>query len=410
MRWLWFTSLSLVIFLIGLFTDWRIIWAAEIFLIDRYFTRIINWKAVKIPFKNKIPQWAGFFIWIFLTSFILRVLLFDSFTCTNTGMQPQIRHGDNLLVSKITFGPRIPMPPFSFPFTHHRLKGLSPISKGNLVAYNFPEGDTVIKGFENISYYAKTRALDTSDILNNEDLLFRPVNRRGLEVSRIVGIPGDTLEFESGVLYINSRVFTSENERFSYLLKSDIKLPEPEIFEEFRIDPDEIKMFAGKGYLLPLSERDAEKLNIRYGQKSVQKVTREKNHFNRQIFPHNEKFSWNVDFFGPVIIPAKGNVLNLDANNICLYSRIIEVYEGNSLEIKDKAIFINDIETDKYKLQMNYYFVSGDNRNLSRDSRHWGFLPEDHIIGKPWLIWLSLSSRSGKNSKVNWERFFDIIK
>ena len=183
-----------------------------------------------------------------------------------------------------------------------------------------------------------------------------------------------------------------------------------ELFFEFNIDPWDFQLLPEHGFIISLSSKNAEKIKIRYGVSILRKISQNESFANFQVFPHNPHYKWNVDHFGPVIVPRKQEMLNLNIKNIGLYERLIRNYEGNLLSIKDSVIYINNIASKQYKVKMDYYFVVGDNRHMSRDSRHWGFLPEDHIIGKPWFICLSLSARHGKNRRINLDRMFDLVK
>ncbi len=181
------------------------------------------------------------------------------------------------------------------------------------------------------------------------------------------------------------------------------------VFREFDIDQLDRRLIPSKGYIISLSVRQAEKLIVRFGVSIVEKIITDQQKGNLQIFPHNPDYKWSADNFGSVIVPSRGDIINLSEDNISLYQRLIRVYEGNTMFIKDDIIYINNIPANIYRVKMNYYFVVGDNKHISRDSRHWGFLPEDHIIGKPWFIYLSLSSRQKNNNLINWDRMFDKV-
>jgi len=267
-------------------------------------------------FPNR--KWNLFF-WLLIIIVVIRVLLIDSLRIDSQANEPELKTGDLILISKIHYGARLP-------FTTKRLSGLSHIKRGDLIAFNFPEGDSVVKGMESISYYAMKRK---AEIENGAKPIgkvsYRPVYRRSPEVSRCLGIPGDTIMNNPGGM-----------------------------------SPDQ---------------------------------------GDYNIFPHDARYPWNRDNFGPVIVPKKGDCIRLTLLNLCIYQRIIEVYERNRIEIRSGQIFISGSPVDTYTFKQDYYFVTGDNRLQSRDSRHWGFLPGDHIIGKPVIIWFSKS----------WNRIFNIL-
>ena len=430
MRWLWFITLSIVVFLTGLFTGWRILWLFEILLVDVFITKIIFRKSPKIILRKLVPLNLELFTWFILTVIIFKIFVFESVTVTNKGMHPDVSQSDKILVSKTRFGPRLPITPFNFPLSHHylpltekpsyiskyrldykRLYGFQNIRKGDPLIYNFPEGDSSIAGAEHISWYAYLRTQEAErESIDISGLHFRPVDRREIEISRCVAVPGDTLIFKNGLSQVNGLQEEDQDIRFRCLVNTSGKeLPES-LFREFDLHQDEIEIVPGTGYIMPLESRQLEKIRIRYETNVLEKLVQPANSFNEQVFPHVHRIGWNSDFFGPVIVPEKYQWIDLTVSNIALYRRIIEVYEGNTLEIVNDTIYINNEATEKYKVKMNYYFVAGDNRHNSRDSRHWGFLPEDHIIGKPWLIWLSLSSRNGDRQQIDWKRMFDLVK
>ncbi len=432
MRWLWFTTFSIVIFLTGFFTGWYWIWATIFVLIDIFFTGLFNWSFIKQRvLRKQMPFWLHLSIWLLITSMLLRIFVFESITVMSTGMETELKKGDNILVNKLIIGPRVPITPINFPFTHHylpfsknkpsyltkpaipyiRLKGLREIHRGDILAYNFPEGDSVYFGAEHISYYALSRLKaigGAGEIATNAH--YRPVDRRELELSRCLSIPGDTILFENGLAFINGSREHIKSTRLQYLIEVDNARFSKKLFEEFGLSSSEITIILNKGYLVSLTTEQSEKIKTHSGIINIHVVVQPGLKSNYQIFPHTASLPWNSDHFGPVIVPSRGDLIELNLQNICLYERLIKVYEGNKLLIKDNTIYINDIAASQYRVKLDYYFIAGDNRHLSRDSRHWGFLPEDHIIGKPWLICLSLSPRKGKGVQINWDRIFDLVK
>jgi signal peptidase I len=162
----------------------------------------------------------------------------------------------------------------------------------------------------------------------------------------------------------------------------------------------------GGGYMIPLTRENADKLRRFTNVVSVTKYETPRNEYNYQIFPHDSAYKWTLDNFGPLWMPAKGVTIPLTTGNLPLYRRIIEAYEGNSLEVRDGRIFINGEAVDEYTFQMDYYYMIGDNRHYSSDCRYWGFVPEDHILGKPKFIWLSLDQDKRFLGKIRWNRMF----
>jgi signal peptidase I len=338
--------------------------------------------------------------------------------------------GDNILISKIHFGPRLPITPLNFPLTRHylplsrckpsyiksvtlpylRLSGFSSIERGDLLAYNFPEGDSSICGAELISYYALKRKKENSgDSVSQSFLRYRPIDRREPEVSRCIGLPGDTISILlSKVKNQLYRDLGKARISIDYLIEvNNRQLPE-QLLGRLDLAQSEIQIFPGLGYLIPL--RPDQLIEFRQRPEitamAPYQIDPEKGDFN--IFPHMSSFPWNRDNFGPVIVPKKGDLIKLSTINLPFYRRIIEVYEKNNLRVHDGKILINNNLTTSYQIKQNYYFVLGDNRHHSRDSRHWGFLPEDHIIGKPILIWFSAMKAPDQSLKIKWNRIFTI--
>jgi signal peptidase I len=180
----------------------------------------------------------------------------------------------------------------------------------------------------------------------------------------------------------------------------------PKAFERLRISRSDQSMIDGSTYLLPLTRETAVAISKFSNVKGVTSVVEKSGQFSPQMFPHNPSFRWNQDNYGPLWIPAKGAVVKLDTANLCLYERIIDVYEHNDLRIEGSTIYINDVAADSYTFKMNYYWMMGDNRHKSADSRYWGFVPEDHIIGKPVFIWLSTDKELSGLKKIRMGRMF----
>lgn len=406
MRWLWFITISLLVFLTGLFSTWYFLWTLEFILIDILFTNFLGWN---IDFKKLKPiyQWVQIAAWLVISTCLIRVFIFSTINVNQNGMEPTVKHIDNILVSKIAFGPRLPFKNGNLKY--YRLKGLTQIKQGNLLCYNFPEGDSIILGKENVSYYADRRLHQEIMKYDPDSILHKPITKRAIEIRRCIGLPGDTVKIISGLVHVNGRYAAYENARYLYLLKIFDNSVANEVFREFDIDEWDWKLIPGKGFIAPMTAKQAEKLKVRYGISIIERIYPDINKGNLQIFPHNPDNNWSSDNFGAVIVPSRGDVLQIDINNINLYQRLIRNYERNTLFTKDSIVYINNVPTDTYRVKMNYYFVLGDNKHVSRDSRHWGFLPEDHIIGKPWFIYLSLSTRQKNNELINWERMFDKV-
>ena len=346
-------------------------------------------------------------------------------------MERTLMVGDYLFVSKISYGPKLPNTPVAFPFAHNtmpfshkksysekvqwpykRLAGLTHVKNNDVVVFNFPEGDTVVVEFPDQNYYSLVRRYGRDAILDQYHILARPVDKRENFVKRCIGIPGDTLLITHTSIYINNLPLTDpDNVQYNYYIRTtgqkieDNKLAGLDITASDQLyDPNE------ENYVFSLTRSQASGMR---NMSNVAKVTRLEN-TNRNLsylsyFPYDPVFSWNEDNFGPLVIPKKGMTVYLTAENLPLYRRIIEVYEKNKLDVEDNIIRINNKPSASYTFSMNYYFMMGDNRHNSADSRIWGFVPEDHIVGKAVLVWLSIDKNKKSFKKIRWNRMFKKI-
>ncbi|MGC6428608.1 MAG: signal peptidase I [Flavobacteriales bacterium] len=406
------------------FIFFTILWSLFVYLIEGewlYFVPLIIgdilfWETISWQFwkkkkkekkkKSEIKSWFDAILFAVIAATILRTFLIEAYTIPTSSMEKSLLIGDFLFVSKVSYGPRVPNTPIAFPLVHHtmpgtkntpayldwiqldyhRMKGLGEIERNDCVVFNYPADD-----------------------LEHPE---RPVDKKENYIKRCVAIPGDILEIKNTDLYINGKPQILNDKiknQFKYYVKTDGSGFRSKTLNKYNVY--EGRPLSNKGeYELILNEENKNAFqNFTYVNK-VEKVV-EPSGIKRDgsVFPKSNYYNWNIDNFGPLKVPSKGSSVNLTTENISIYKRIIEVYEKNSLELKGNDIYINGIKTTSYTFKMNYYWMMGDNRHNSLDSRYWGFVPEDHIVGKALFIWMSWDKNKKGINKIRWNRLFNAI-
>jgi signal peptidase I len=257
----------------------------------------------------------------------------------------------------------------------------------------------------NKEYYA----LGRQDVWGRSKIMVHPVDRRDNYIKRCVGIPGDTLKIIASQVYINGKPEKHfDDMQFHYRVITNGEVINPEVFEKLGIynteEQQDVKILSTGDYIITLTDKAAQVLRENAKVKSVEKIINP--YQDTDIFPHSSKYPWKLDDFGPLWIPKKGVTVKINIDNLCLYDRIINAYEGNKLNVKDSIIYINDKPATTYTFKMDYYWMMGDNRHGSSDCRYWGFVPEDHIVGSPRFIWLSLDPTKSFPANIRWKRMF----
>ena len=421
------------------------------FIADIFVTRFIPWDFWKKT-KNKVLytifSWIDAIVFALVAVYFINLYLFQNYQIPTSSLEKSLLVGDFLFVSKASYGPRIPNTPFSFPLVQHtfpeimgggksyiekpqwkyrRLKGWDSVTKGDIVVFNFPAGDTVATKMQNPDYYTLCYYLgreyvhQRSDIFG--DIVWRPVDRRENYVKRCVATPGDTLQIRNNVIYINGKIEDNhDGVQYNYYVQTNGSMITESMFEKLHVskedqrmagssNPDEMNLLIKLGfdinqpiYRFPMTEESRTKLQT---QAIITKITVEPDLLAGRVFPLKANYGWSRDNFGPLYIPKKGATVALTMENLPIYEQIIRNYEYNTLEVKDNTIYINHKASDSYTFKMDYYWMMGDNRHNSADSRFWGFVPEDHIVGRPVLVWLSLDKdKSLFQGKIRWNRFF----
>ena len=457
-----------------LFLIWVRSWMGIIlipFIFDALTTHIIKWKWWK-GIKNKnlyqIMDWIDAIVFALVAVYFVNIYLFQNYAIPSSSLEKSLLIGDHLYVSKVAYGPRKPMTPLTMPLTqnvfpgggksyiekpqwpYERIKGFGKIKLNDIVVFNYPAGDTLVSdtSWSSADYYGmivyplgkslcrdiNIDSLSTLEqrhvydfyykvgrdyLIKNEQkfgkIISRPVDRRENYVKRCVGLPGQTLEIKDGIIWLDG----VENKQpdavqTNYIVTLLRPIPES-LRAKLNLNQEDLPDSHNKPgtHIIPLTKEAKELLasqtgivgEIRHYECSVEE--------SEWLYPQNKNTKWTVDNYGPIWIPAKGATIQIDLENLPFYERVIKVYEGNDLQVmKDGTILINGQKADSYTFKMDYYWMMGDNRQNSADSRFWGFVPEDHIVGRPVFIWLSLDKdkKWGQKGKIRWNRQFRSVK
>jgi signal peptidase I len=449
-------SVIFVLWVIWIGNYWLLFGLAVIF--DIYITKKVNWAFWKKRGKkpSKAVEWLDALIFAVIAASLIRLFFIEAYTIPTSSMEKTLLAGDYLFVSKVSYGPKMPNTPISFPFAHNtmpltektksytewvkwpykRLAGFGEVERNDIVVFNFPAGDTVILQRSDQDYYTIVRQtandLRIRDIRrgaqikpfdqyvnesrrlikNQYDVTTRPVDKRTNYIKRCVAIAGDSLEIVHGQVYINGKKQPHfEDMQYDYLVKTDGSKINSILFRRLGINPnDRHYITQSSTYRLPLTQENKSKIKNFTNVVNIKKYEEtDPYQVNHLIFPFDSTYKWTEDNFGPLYVPEKGKTIKLNTQNILLYDRIIDIYEDNDLRIEGNTIYINGEPADEYTFEMNYYFMMGDNRHHSADSRYWGFVPENHIVGKPVFIWLSINKYGRFLKKIRWERMFNVV-
>lgn len=463
-QWIKF-AVVLVLWLI--FLLWLKSWLGLVvvpFIFDAYITKKIPWtwwKNSKNETVRSVMSWVDAIVFALVAVYFVNLYFFQNYVIPSSSLEKSLLVGDYLFVSKASYGPRVPQTPLHMPLTQHtlpvlntksylewpqwdykRVKGLGEVQLNDIVVFNFPAGDTVAvnvpaEDIYRLSYQAGkelTKPVDMTTMnaeqqrmvydhyykigrqyINENKQMFgevisRPVDRRENYVKRCVGLPGQTLEIKDRIVYLDGVANKEpDNVEYRYLVKVHKPISD-DLAHELGISQEDLAYYFvdAKTYNMPLTPKAKEAL---LGRKdivvSIEDVPGDD---AGGLYPVNKQTGWTTDNYGPIWIPKKGESIDLTLDNLPIYERCIHAYEGNDLQVKDSKIYINGQETDNYTFQMDYYWMMGDNRHNSADSRFWGFVPEDHIVGKPIFIWLSLDpDRGWLNGKIRWNRLFTCV-
>ena len=444
-------------------TGWLLTLAGALLLFDVYITKKIRWqwwKTAEGPVRF-IMSWVDALVFSLVAVYFINLFLFQNYVIPSSSLEKSLLTGDYLFVSKVSYGPRIPQTPLTMPLTQHtlpliqaksyiewphwdyrRMKGLGKVQLNDIVVFNYPAGDTIVTepAYQSFDYYGMVYSLgqqiyeqNFADAVNPANLNrqeqydyfkmiynlgrnyiannpntygsidSRPTDRRENYVKRCVGLPGQTLQIKNRIIYLNGKANKEpDNVQYTYYVKLKGNLPD-DFMHDLGISMEDLTSLNQNG-CLPLTKKAAKALSAR--KDLVASVRLNTDQYVGDLYPLNAVTGWTRDNYGPVWIPQKGKSIRLTMDNIAVYERPIRIYEGNDLDVKNGHIYINGKIANSYTFKMDYYWMMGDNRHNSADSRYWGFVPEDHIVGKPIFIWWSSDPDRKGFEGVRWSRLF----
>lgn len=439
-KWTRFSFWALLYFawVIWLGNYWWLFGLLVIF--DHHITRKVKWLFWKKDYKegekhNVVLEWLDAIIFAVVVVTFINIFFFQAFKIPSSSMESSLLTGDHLFVSKLAYGPRIPQTPLTIPFTHNvlpgggesystlisnkyrRLKGFGSVERGDFVVFGFPNGDTVLTQRPSEDYYMLSRIVGRDYAIKKYGpIKVRPSDKKDHYVKRCVAIAGDTLQVKDGVVYVNSVAETGRDGlQTSYTVITDGQQINTVTLERLGLNLSELRYNPElPGYPeMPLTAEMLEKVrafkNVVSVEPNVDVYPPDYPDSYLTIFPFSADYKWTRDNYGPLVIPQSGVTVELTLSNLPLYSRIIRDYEGNDLKVEDGKILLNGQKTSSYIFKQDYYFMMGDNRHNSLDSRYWGFVPEDHIVGKPALIWFSNDKNKSFPKNVRWRRLFKFV-
>ena len=462
MQW---TKFIVVLVLYLLFLIWVKSWLGLIvvpFIYDAYISKKINWKwweDEEGPTRF-LMSWVDALVFALVAVYFINQFFFQNYVIPSSSLEKSLLTGDYLFVSKVSYGPRIPETPLTMPLTQHtlpvincqsyiewphweyrRVKGFGNVKLNDIVVFNYPAGDTLVENYQNADFYRdicyatgyqlladqpvdlskmnlqqqydyfnKVYATGKAYVANNPqqfgEIISRPTDRRENYVKRCVGLPGMTLQIKNRIIYLDGKPNKEpDNVQYTYMVQLNQPIPD-EIMKDLGISMEDLTSLNQNGYM-PLTKRAAKALAT--NKDIVKSISMAPELENDMLYPLDGMTGWTRDNYGPIWIPKKGATVKLDMKNIAIYERPIRSYEHNNLEVKNGKIYINGKQTDHYTFKMDYYWMMGDNRHNSADSRYWGFVPEDHIVGKPIFIWWSSDPDRHGFSGIRWNRLFRFV-
>ena len=388
-------------FFSGLFWSMLVIWIGLYFLLpfnfvlfDIFISRKVDWtlRSYGLPkFLQATIEWLLIVLLALVCSFTIKVLFVETYKIPTPSMEETLLAGDYIFVSKLAYGPRLPETPLAIPFFHNklpsgkksyserlrmphkRLNGFSSVRREDIIVFNFPEGDTMLVQYPGQNYYSLVRQYGRDYMLSEFDIITHPVDKRENYIKRCIALPGDTLLISDGKVRVNGNIRSElPLQKFKYYVSTRGE-PLPELLlDSLKILKTSVTYNPVNSlHVLYLAKENVESLRSFPMVRSISRYMEPTLSFqNLEIFPHDNHYRWTGDNFGPLRIPARGDTIRIDQQNLPLYKRIIDTYEQNDLAIRDGVIYINGLAADRYVIRMDYYFVMGDNHHNSADSRY----------------------------------------
>ena len=347
--------------------------------------------------KGPVREWFDALIFAVIAATLIRWATFEAFTIPTPSMEKTLLVGDFLFVNKLNYGPRSPMTPLQIPLTHQKIWGT------NIPSYlewiKLPQ--LRLPGFSNIER-------DDVVVFNYPSELDKPIDLKTYYVKRCVGLPGDTISIDNGIIYINNvEAVSPEDLQSRYFLKTNTTIND-RVFKKYNIwEYNKVS----SGYFINTKQENADAIGKESFVDEVKIYRMDKSVSSTRIFPNRDKFPWNTDYFGPLLIPYKNLEIEINDENLSKYGTVIKNFEKNKdVKIQDGKLLIDNETISKYTFNQDYFFMMGDNRHNSEDSRFWGFVPYDHVLGEASFIWFSYDYKEGNPFKaIRWNRFFKVI-
>ena len=406
------------------------------YFITRWFYRKFWCRNEELCKRSKtyktIYEWVNAIVFATVVASLVHLYFFQMYVIPTSSMEHSLLVGDYLYVSKVAYGPQMPNTPIAFPFVHHtmpfsttaksfcdavqwpyhRLAGLKKIKHNDVVVFNFPAGDTVLLEHQGVTYYDVVREYTRQfgekggrdRLAKDYTIISRPVDKRENYIKRCVALPGDSLSVREGVAYING-LPQDPIEGLQYMYAMQTSAP----ITQYVLDNLGISECQGNGtsYYVYTTPENADKLKA---MKTCLSIRRYVSPADPDVYPQWDEPRWSQDNYGPIWIPQRGATIALTKDNLQLYRRCIEAYERHAVEVKEDQILIDGTPATEYTFAMNYYWMMGDNRHNSADSRFWGFVPEDHVVGKASFVWLSIDPTKSFPDNIRWSRMFKNVK